>query len=186
MNRSYEAGEAPTRHIFEPSSPVESNHLHMSVMNTSQHRLSAGIDSAGLENGDAERSPSASNSPCPRTGKQVLRPTTEQALWQSMKKPSYIDGQPQPVASTSLGPVHSSKVSKTASKKKPSPQQRLNISQKVSSGGLPLSSGVDTAEPQPSPDCVTLCRSKRINSLVPNVAKDLTRTASTHPSKCAV
>jgi hypothetical protein len=47
------------------------------------------------------------------------------------------------------------KVSKAAGKKKPSPQRGLNISQKVSSGGLPLSSGVDAAEPQPSPDRVT-------------------------------
>ena len=147
VNRSHEAGEAPTRRIFGTPSPVESNHLHAFVMNTSQHGPSAGIDSAGLENGDAKHSPSASNSPRPRTGKRVLRPTTGQALRQSRKKPSHKDRPPQPVASASLGPVHSLKVSKAASKKKLSPQQGLNISQKVSSSGLPLSSSVDVVEP---------------------------------------
>jgi hypothetical protein len=150
-------------------------------MNTSQHRPSAGIDSAGLENGDAERSPSVSNSPRLKTGKRVLRPTTGQALRRSRKKPSYKDGQLQLVASTSLSLVHSLKVSKAAGKKKPSPQQ-----EKVSSSGLPLSSSVDAAEPQPSPDCVTPRRSKRIKPPVLSVAKDPTKTASTDPSKRAV
>jgi hypothetical protein len=186
MNRSYEAGEAPTRRIFRPPSPIESNHLYMSVINTSQHRLSTGIDSAGLENGNAKHSPSASNSPCLRTGKRVLCPTTGQALQRSRKKPSYKDGQPQPVASASLGLVHSLKVSKAAGKKKLNSQQGLNISQKVSSGGLLLSSSVNAVEPQPSLDRVTLRRSKWINLPVPSVAKDPTRTASTHPFKRAV
>ncbi len=186
VNGSHEAGEAPTRRIFGPPSPIESNHLHASVMNTSQDEPSAGIDSARLENGDAEHSPSASNSPHPRTGKRVLRPTTGQALRRSRKKPSHKDGQPQLVASASLGPVHSSKVSKAASKKKLSPQRGLNTSQKVSSNGLPLSSGVDAAEQQPPLDRVTPRRSKRINPPVPSVAEDQTRTASTHPSKRTV
>jgi hypothetical protein len=129
---------------------------------------------------------STSNSPRPRMGKWDLRPTIGQALWRSRKKPSYKDGQPQLVASASLGLVHSSKVSKAASKKKPSPQWGLNISQKVSSSGLPLSSSVDAAELQPSPDYITLRRSKRINPPVPSVAKDPTRTAPIHPSKRVV
>jgi hypothetical protein len=155
-------------------------------LKSSQQGPFADIDSAGLENGDAERSPSGSNSRRPSSGRRVLRPTTGQALRRSRKKPSHKDGQPQPVASASLGPVHSSKVSKAAGKKKPSPQRGLNTSQKVSSDGLPLSSGVDAAEQQPSPDSVTPRRSKRINPPVPSVAKDQTRTASTHPSKRAV
>jgi hypothetical protein len=53
VNRSYEAGEALIKCIFGPPSPVELNHPHASVINTSQHRPFAGIDSAGLENGDA-------------------------------------------------------------------------------------------------------------------------------------
>jgi len=152
-------------------------------MNSSQQGPSAGIDSAGLENGDAEHSPSGSISPRPSSGKRVLRPTTGQALRPSKRKPSQKDGQP---ASVSLGLVHSSKVSKDAGKKRPRPQRGLNISKKVPTGGLPLSFGVDAAEPQPSPDRVTPRRSKRIKPPVPSVAKDPTRTASTHPSKRAV
>ncbi|PVH70380.1 hypothetical protein DL98DRAFT_619623 [Cadophora sp. DSE1049] len=101
----------------------------------------------------------------------------------SKRRPSQKEGQP---SSASLGPVHSSKVSKPAVKKKPGSQRRLNISQKVSSDGLPLSSGVDAAEPQPSPDRVTPCRSKRIQPPVPSVAKGPAKTASTAPSKRAV
>jgi hypothetical protein len=92
------------------------------------------------------------------------------------------------VGSASLGPVHPSKVSKAAGKTKPGRQGRLNISQEVSSGGMPLSSGVDAAEPQPSPppDRVTPRRSKRIQPPVPSISKDPTKTASTNPSKRAV
>ena len=128
---------------------------------------SADIDLAGLENSDAERSPSVSNSPCPSLGKQV-RPTTGQALRPSTRKPSYKDRQP---ASASLGPVHSSKVSKAAGKKKPGSQQRLK---KVSSGGLPLPSG-NAAEPQPSPVPVNLHKGPRIQPSIPGVAMDSKR-----------
>jgi hypothetical protein len=114
----------------------------------------------------------------------VLRPTTGQAL--RLKKLSHKDGQPQPRASASLGQVHSSKVSKAAREKMPRPQQRRNISQEVSAGTLPLSSGVDAAEPQPSPEHATPRRSKRIQPYGPSVAKDPTRTASMDPSKRAV
>jgi hypothetical protein len=70
-NGSYEAGEPLTRRIFGSPSPVESNHRQASgVMNTSQQGPSADIDSARLENGDVERSPSTSNSPRLRTGKR--------------------------------------------------------------------------------------------------------------------
>lgn len=104
----------------------------------------------------------------------------------SRRKQSQKDEQPQPVASASLGPVHPSKVSKAAGKRKPGRQRRLNISQEVSSGGLLLSSGMDAAEPQPPPDHVTPRRSKRIQPPVPSVAKDPAKTASTDPSKRAV
>jgi hypothetical protein len=184
VNSSHEAREAPAIRIFGSPSPVESNHRQASgALNSSQQGPSADIDSAGLENGNAERSPSAPNSPRLRTGKRVLRPTTGQASRPSKRNPPHKDGQ---LASASLGPVHSSKVSKPAVKKKPGPQRRLSISQKVSSDGLPLSSGVDAAEPQPLPDRVTPRRSKRIQPPVPSVAKDPAKTAATGPSKRAV
>jgi len=105
-------------------------------------------------------------------------------LLPSKRKASHKDGQP---ANASLGPVHSSKVSK-ATRKRNGPQRRLNISQKVFSDGLPLSSGVDAAEPQPSPppEHVTPRRSKRIQPPVSSVAKDPAKTASMDPSKRAV
>jgi hypothetical protein len=195
MNGNHEAGEAPIRNVFgrlvtnlsESSifirnpNPVESNHRQSpGVMNSSQQGPSAGIDSAGLENGDAEHSPSGLNSPRPSSSKQVLRPTTGQALRPSKRKSSQKYKQP---ASVSLSPVHSSKVLKTAGKKKPRLQWGLNVSQKISSGGLPLSSGVDAAEPQPSPDCVTLRRSKRIKPPIPSVAKDSKRTTRSKPKQ---
>jgi hypothetical protein len=184
VNGSHEAGEAPAIRIFG-SPPAESNHRQASgALNSSQQGPPTDIDSAGLENGDAERSSSTSNSPPPSSGKRLLRPTTGQALLPSKRKASHKDGQP---ANASLGPVHSSKVSKAAGKRK-GPQRRLNISQKVSSDGLPLSSGVDAAEPQPSPppDRVTPRRSKRIQPPVSSAAKDPAKTASTVPSKRAV
>jgi hypothetical protein len=90
------------------------------------------------------------------------------------------------VASASLSPVYSLKVFKAASKKKLSPQQELNTLQKISFNSLPLSSSVDVAEQQPLLDSVTLHRSKRINPPIFSVAKDQTKTASTHPFKRAV
>ena len=174
VNGSHGAGEAPTRRIFGYPSPVDSNHRQASgAMNTSQQGPSADIDTAGLENGDAERSPSSPNSPRLRTGKRVLRPTTGQASRPSKRKPSHKDGQ---AASASLGPVHSSKVSKVARKKRPRPQRRPNISQKVSSGGLLLSSGVDAVQPQPSPVPVSLRKSPRLQPPIPSVAMDSKRT----------
>jgi hypothetical protein len=105
-------------------------------------------------------------------------------LLPSKRKASHKDRQP---ANVSLGLAHLSKVVKAAGKRK-GPQRRLNILQKVSSDGLLLSSGVDIAEPQPSPppDRITPHRSKRILLPVSSVAKDPAKTASTDPSKRAV
>jgi hypothetical protein len=61
---SHEAVEAHPRRIFGSLSPVEPNHpQEPGVMNASQQGPSVNIDSVGLENGDAEYTPSASNSP---------------------------------------------------------------------------------------------------------------------------
>ena len=181
----HEAGNVPFAPLFGPLPPVESNHRQASsALSSSQQGPPADIDSARLENGDAERSPSVQNSPPPSSGKRVLRPSARQASRPSKRNPSYKDGQP---AKASLGPVNSSKVSKAAGKRK-GPQRRLNILQKVSPDGLSLSSGVDAAEPQPSPspDRVAPRRSKRIQPPVPSVSRDITRTAFTNPSKRAV
>jgi hypothetical protein len=186
---NHEAANGLFAPLFGPLPPIESSYREASAaMTTSQQGPLTDIDSAGLENGDAERPPSAPNSPRPRMITRVLHPTKGQALRPSRRKQSQKDGQPQPVASASLGPVHSSKVSKAAGKTKPGRQRRLNISQKVSSDDLPLSSSVDAAESQPSPppDRVTPRRSKRILPPVSSVAKDPAKTASTDPSKRAV
>ncbi|KAH6704341.1 hypothetical protein BKA61DRAFT_636107 [Leptodontidium sp. MPI-SDFR-AT-0119] len=179
--------DAPAIRIFGFPSPVQSNHRQVSgALNSSQQGPPADIASDGSENGDVERSPSSPNSHPPSSGKRVLRATTGQALLPSKRKVSHKDGQP---ANASLGPVHSSKVTKAAGKRK-GPQRRLNISQKVSSDGLPLSPGVDAAEPQPSPppDRVTPRRSKRIQPPVSirskperKVASNLTARTSAKP-----
>lgn len=207
-NSSCEAGDAPTvtfngaplgiilecpvTNLFESGitirdhSPVESNHRQLpDAMNTSQQGLSANVGSVELENGNAEQFPSAPNSPQGRTGKRVLRPTTGQALRSSNRNPSHKEGQP---ASASLGPVHSSKISKAAGQKKRGPRRLPNISEKASSGGPLLPSKSDATEPPPSPppDRVTPRRSKRIQSAAPSVAKDPAKTSSVNPSKRAV
>lgn len=165
VNGSHEAGEAPTICIFGSPPPVSG------ALNSSQQ-------------GQPERSSSTSNSPPYSSGKRVLRPAMGPALLPRSKiKASHKDGQP---ANASLGPVHPSKISKAAGKRK-GPQRRLNISQDVPSDGLPLSSGADAAEPQPSPPPVrvTSRRSKRTQPPVSSVAKDPAKTASTDASKRA-
>ncbi|KAI9857139.1 MAG: hypothetical protein M1813_008630 [Trichoglossum hirsutum] len=123
VNGSHDDRDAPTRRIFGSPSPVTSN-----------HRQTSGI----MKNGGTERSPSASNLPRPRTGKRVLHPTTGRALRPSRKLPSHKDGQPQPVASASLGLVHLSKGIKSHWKEKAwTSARRLNASQEVSSGDPP-------------------------------------------------
>jgi hypothetical protein len=92
VNGSHEAGEAPAIRIFGSPSPVQSNHRQVSgALNSSQQGPPADIDSAGSENGNAERS-STSNSPPPSSGKRVLRLTTGQALLPSKRKASHKDG----------------------------------------------------------------------------------------------
>ena len=107
-----------------------------------------------------------------------------QALLPSKRKASHKDRRP---TNTSLGPVHSSKVSNAAGERK-GPQRRMKISPKLSSNGLPLSSAVDAAEAQrsPPPDGVTPRRSKRIQPPVSSLAKGPAKMASTDPSKHAV
>ncbi|TAQ85236.1 hypothetical protein B7494_g6430 [Chlorociboria aeruginascens] len=112
--------------------------------------------------------PPAASNYCQASG-QVLGPSKE--------KLSQKDGQTQPAANLCLGPVHSSKISKVTRKKMPGPQGRSNPRE--------VSSGVDATELQPSPDRMTPRRSKRIQLLIPNVAKDLAKTASTDPTKRA-
>ncbi|KAF4632618.1 hypothetical protein G7Y89_g5509 [Cudoniella acicularis] len=174
VNGSHEAGEALPRRIFGSPSPIASNHHQTSgIMSTSQQGPPADVDSARLENSDAECSPSTSNSPRPKTGKRVLRPMTGQT--------SRPNG--QPAASISLGPVHPSKVSKATGKKRPGPRRRPNASHDVSSGDAPLLSGPDIAEKPPQTASVPPRRSKRIQPPKPSKIKDSTGIASTDSLK---
>ncbi|KAH8598556.1 hypothetical protein B0O99DRAFT_738781 [Bisporella sp. PMI_857] len=176
--------ETPAIRILGSPSPVQLYYRQVSgALNLSQQGPPADIALAGSENSDVERSLSAPNSLFPSSSKRVLCATTGQALLPSKRKASHKNGQP---ANVSLGPVYSLKVSKAAGKRKG--PQRLSISQKVSSDGLPLSSSVDAAERQPSlpPDRVTPRRSKRIQSSVSSVAKDPAKPASMDLSKRAV
>jgi hypothetical protein len=103
-----------------------------------------------------------------------------------MRKPSHKDGQTQPMASISLGPVHPSKVSKVSKasgKKRPGPQRRPNASQDVSSGDALSFSGPDIAEKLPQTTSVPPRRSKRIRPPEPSKSKDSTGIASTDSRK---
>ncbi|KAL9101821.1 MAG: hypothetical protein Q9163_002968 [Psora crenata] len=181
-NGRYSPVQSPNVRLSGPPSPVTSNHRQtFSIMNTSEQRPSAEVDPARLESGDTGRSPSAASSPRTTIGKRVLRSTTKQLMRPNERKPSPKDGQNQPVANISLGPIHPSKVSKVAGEKKARPRRRPNP-QRVSSDGSPLPSGVDAVEAQPSPDRPNPCRRKRTQPPVLNVANDLARTACTDPS----
>lgn len=182
-NGSREAAEASVMRVFGPHSPVESIHRQASgTLDLSQQGLPADIDT-GLKNGDAEHAPSTSNSPNPSSGKQGFDPATRQALLPSEGKASNEDGQP---ANAFVGPVHSPKISRAPGKTK-GPQTRSNISQKISSAGLPLSSGVDAAElhPLPPPVSVTPRRSKRKQAHTSSLAKNPAMTTSPGRSKTA-
>ena len=184
VNGSHEAGEASFKRIFGPPSPVESNHHHASgALKPSQQEVPADIDSTELDIGGADPTSTTSNPSSPDPGRRALRAPTGKASLRSKRKASHKD---EKLTNGSPNPVNSSKVSKTARRK--APQRRPNISQTVSYDGLPLSSSVDVAEPQPSspPDRVTPRRSKRLQPPISSAVKESAKTASTDPSKRAV
>ena len=151
-------------------------------LNLFQQGSPTDIDIAGLESGNAEGPP-------PTMLRQIHLPTVRvNRFFELLQRGMHChQAREWQLTIASPGQAHSSKVSKPLGRKK-GPQRRLNISQKVSSDSLPLSSNVDAAEPQPSPppNRVTLCRSKRIPPPVSSIIKNPTKTASTDPSKRAV
>ena len=78
---------------------------------------------------------------------QVLRPVIGQAPRRNNRK-AYQTLRPK--VCESLGPTHPSMVSKDSAKALVRPQRRRKVSQKVSSGSLVRSSGIDIEELQPS------------------------------------
>lgn len=155
--------EVHTRRNFEPPSPIESNHHQVSsALNSPRQNLSADVYAAGLENAIAERVPSTLSSPRPSPEtERFIRPTAGQA---SRKKSSHKVGQSQPVAGASLSPVHPSKVSKAAGKKRPGPQRRPkpNATREVPSDDPPLFSSPDINEPLPQTASSPPRRSNRL------------------------
>jgi hypothetical protein len=161
-------------------SPAESNHHQESVaMNASQQGPTTDLDSAGLEICDTERPPPPPNLPGLQTGSAA-----KQAAQPSRKKPSKKELQLHPVSSVSLGPIHSSKVSK-GTKKRSRPQRRSHISENGSPSDLLLSSSISTVEVPSLPTREAPRRSSRIQRLVPSVAKDPNKTISTDSFKHA-
>ncbi|KAI9835506.1 MAG: hypothetical protein M1837_003708 [Sclerophora amabilis] len=190
VNGSHVAEQAPLRRLFGSPSPVGSNQLQASsITSTSQQGLSADIDFAAIENGDAVRSPSPSNSPRPGTGKRVLRPTPGQTSRSSKRKPSDKDEQIQPVASKLLDPVHPSRVSKATEKKRPgpgpTPRRRPNASQDASSSDALSLSAPDNADLLPQTPSVLLHQNKRTQPPEPTITKDWAVTASVNSVKSA-
>ncbi|KAJ8062009.1 hypothetical protein OCU04_009791 [Sclerotinia nivalis] len=172
-----EVGEASAIRIFKPIFPPQPNHHQVaSALNSSQQERCADIDSDRSENNNAGRSSFLSTSPPLNSDKQVPRSKTGQVLLPSGRKLSLKDNQP---ANAFLGPAYPSRVSKAAAKRK-KPQRRLKISQKESHNSTLSPSGVDAAEPQPSPSLshMGLRRSKRIELLTPasDGSKDVVRS----------
>ena len=70
-----QAREASTQRLFEPCIGNESDNRQTSdILNTSQQGSSAGIDSAGWDNGSAERSLYASHSSRPEADEEIRSP----------------------------------------------------------------------------------------------------------------
>ncbi|KAF2179938.1 hypothetical protein K469DRAFT_460860, partial [Zopfia rhizophila CBS 207.26] len=166
-----------------PPTAESNNRQGCNVIIDSQQEPSADVNSPGLENGDVEYSPSESNSAPPRRGKRLPRPTAGQAARPSRRRPPHGNGQTQPVASASLGPVHLSKVSKTPIKKRPGPRRRPNASEEVPSGDPPLLAGPDITEPLLQSASMLPRRSKRLQRPESSMAKDPGGIASTDSLK---
>lgn len=102
---------------FEFSAPVEtSHHQAPSALDTSQQGGPATTESLGLANIDPEHSFPDPDSHRPRYGKQICRPAMERIARAGVI--THEEGQIQPIASLSLGHIHTSKVSKVPTKKK--------------------------------------------------------------------
>ncbi|KAF7857999.1 hypothetical protein EAF04_009355 [Stromatinia cepivora] len=175
--RPDEVGEASAIRIFKPIFPPQPNHHEVaSALNSSQQARCADIDSDRSENNNAGRSSFLLTSPPPSSDKQVPLSKTGQVLLPSERKLFLKDNQP---ANAFLGPAYPSRVSKAAAKRK-KPQQRLKISQKEAHNSSLSPSGVDAAEPEPSPSLghMSLRRSKRIELLTPpsDGSKDVVRS----------
>jgi hypothetical protein len=124
--------------IYGTAPDETSSHQASGVVDTSQRGLSGNIDSAGLANGNAERSPPVSNPPPRRQGRRVPPPTTGQTARSSRRKSSGRDAQAQLLAGTSLGPANPSKVSKAPAKKRAGPRRQPNASAILETAGTPL------------------------------------------------
>lgn len=115
-------GERPTKRMSGSPLTVEPDHRQASgIMNSSQQDVSAGHGSFVFGNGEANHE-SSDRSP-PRHGGNggALRSATKQTPRRSKRKRSPEDTQDQTEASTCLGPVHASRISKRAKRSTPGP-----------------------------------------------------------------
>ncbi|KAK2805489.1 hypothetical protein FQN51_000315 [Onygenales sp. PD_10] len=154
------------------------------VVSTPRRGQSAG-NSVASADGDVERFLD-SNTPPHSQEREILSPTTGQmersngGLFSSTE-----DRQPPPPNENFLGPVHSSKVSKSsATKKRPAPQRRSNRSA-VTSGGPSALPEPDANKTLPKRASTPPRRSERLRQPEPRVAKKPDVTASPNPSKAA-
>jgi hypothetical protein len=155
--------EASAARIFGLNPPTESNPRQESgAMAASLQTPPKDIASDRLENENGVRSPSAPTSPPTSSGSRAHRLTTRQASRTGSTTPYHAHRE---AANASLGPIRSSKVSKTAGKKNSRPQRQKKGAQKISS------TEADVVEAQPSSDDVTPRRSKWIQSPTPRVPK---------------
>jgi len=162
-----EAVEAPQARIFGSSAPAETNRRVSSKTIAPQRGQSANTESAGLANGDVEHSTLELNS-ASKPAIQIARA--------SRRRPPDKDGQLQEVANTSLGTVHTSKVSKAPARKGPW-ARRPNASETLPSGDPPLLPGPDVVEPLFQTASIPPRRSKRLQLPEPSVAEGSDRIA---------
>ena len=121
------------------------------------------MNSTTTDNGNGERTSSASE--------ETLCQITDQALRPNKRKSSLEDGHTQPVASVLVGPIHSSEGLAAKRKKQIRPQQGPDSSNTAPNGTSPLLSKPNAAETVAQPTVITLRRSKRIQQQRNNEAK---------------
>ncbi|EEH11564.1 hypothetical protein HCBG_01019 [Histoplasma capsulatum G186AR] len=182
-NDSHDAGEAPLPRLFDPIPPDETDARQTSGVVSTPQRGHSADNSVRFANGDAEDS-SESNPPSGRQRGEDVFPVTGQMERSGGQRFSSEDRQP-PLNKSFLGPVHSSRVSKSPPERRRGRQQPPNPSAEVTSGG-PSLPGPDVTRTPSKPASTPLRRSKRLQQQQPPEPRETEipgETASTKSPK---
>ncbi|QSS61266.1 hypothetical protein I7I51_03439 [Histoplasma capsulatum] len=135
-NDSHDAGEAPLPRLFDPIPPDETDARQTSGVVSKPQRGHSADNSVRFANGDAEDS-LESNPPSGRQRGEDDSPVTGRMERSGGQRFSSEDRQP-PLNKSFLGPVHSSRVSKSSPERRRGRRQPPNSSAEVTSGGPSL------------------------------------------------